>query len=92
MKLSTLALAGALALTSTFAVAQSSSTGADTAGARSSNMNGPAGTPGPGENPAGTGAGMKPSGSMERGATTGRVMDNNPTSPSTNGTHQSTTK
>ena len=95
MKLSTIALAGALALTSTFALAQSSSVGADTAGRASSNMNGPAGTPGPGENPAGTGAsGMKASNSMERGTTgTSRGMtDKNPTSPVTTGVGESATK
>ena len=92
MKLSTIALAGALALTSTFAFAQSSTSGGSMG--TGSNMNGPAGTPGPGEHPAGTGAGMKASGSMERG-TTGNskgMNDKNPTSPATNGTRESTTK
>jgi hypothetical protein len=93
MKLSTIALAGAFALTSTFALAQSSTSGGSMG--TGSNMNGPAGTPGPGENPAGTGAsGMKASGSMERGTTgTSKGMtDKNPTSPATTGVGQSTTK
>ena len=91
MKLSTIAIAGALSLTSTFALAQSStSSGSMGTG---SNMNGPAGTPGPGEHPAGA-SGMKASGSMERGTTgTSKGMtDKNPTSPATTGVGQSTTK
>jgi hypothetical protein len=71
MKLSTIALAGGLALTSTFALAQSStSSGSMGAG---SNMNGPARTPGSGENPAGA-SGMKASGSMERGTSSGSAI------------------
>jgi hypothetical protein len=84
-----IALAGALALTSTFALAQSSTSGGSMG--TGSNMNGPAGTPGPGENPAGTGAGMKASGSGTIGNSKG-MTDKNPTSPATNGTRESTTK
>jgi hypothetical protein len=97
MKLSTIALAGALALTSTFALAQSSGSAGSTPGSMGtgSNMNGPAGTPGPGEHPAGTGAsGMKSSGTMERGTVgnSKRTTEKNPTSPHTNGVGESTTK
>ncbi len=93
MKFSTIALAGALALTSTFALAQNSVSGGSMG--TGSNMNGPAGTPGPGENPAGTGAaGRKASGNMERGTVGNakRTTDKNPTSPATNGVGESTTK
>jgi hypothetical protein len=94
MKLSTIALAGALALTSTFALAQSSMSGGMTG--TGSNMNGPAGTPGPGENPTGTGAGMKASpGTTDRGTVGSSKRsrsDKNPTGPATNGVGESTIK